>query len=284
MSPIREAPAGGDPAPAAPRTMTRRSALVTGASGGIGAELARVLAEHGYDLVLVARSAEPLTALGRLLEETHGVRVQVLPADLSQPWSAERLWARVAALGVAVDVLVNNAGVGLYGLVADQGLDSIEAMIELNVTSLVVLTRLALPDMVARGWGRVLNLASVVSFQSGGPRMAAYFATKAFVLSFTRGLGPELRGTGVRATALCPGPTTTSFQGHADLSRTPLYRWLAVTTARATAEAAYRGMERGRSVVVPGLLTRVLAFAGQFSPASISLEVNRWLLTPTGKR
>lgn len=262
----------------------RQTALVTGASGGIGAELARVLAAHGHDLILVARNAESLETLGRELERRHGVTVRAIPADLSRPGSAERLWVEVAASGQTVGVLVNNAGAGLHGPTSEQDVDALKAMLELNVTSLVALTRLALPDMVRRGWGRILNVASIVSFQPGGPRMAAYYASKAFVLSFTRGLGAELRGTGVRATALCPGPTRTSFGAHSDLDRTPLYRWLALTPARATAKAAYRGMERGRGVVVPGLATGVLALAGRFSPAAVALEVNRWLLTPSGRR
>ena len=265
------------------RAAGRRTGLVTGASSGIGAELAKALAARGYDLVLVARRTEPLDALGRELAQRHGVSVRAVRADLSRPDAAGRLWTEVTAAGETVDVLVNNAGSGLHGLLWEEDPDSLGAMLELNVMSLVALTRLALPGMVRRRWGRILNVASIVSFQPGGPRMAAYFASKSFVLSFTQGLRAELKGTGVGATALCPGPTRTSFEERSDLARTPLYRWLALTPARATAEAACRGMERGRGVVVPGLATRVLAFAGRYSPTAIALEVNRWLLTPRRK-
>jgi hypothetical protein len=251
----------------------RRTALVTGASRGIGAELARLLAFAGYDLVLVSRGGVPARE-----SQVLGASVRYISKDLSEPGSAEDLWRELSAAGTAVDVLVNNVGIGLYGPLNDQDADAIRAMIELNVTSLTALTRRALPGMLSRRWGRILNVASVVAYQPGGPRMAAYYATKAFVLSFSKGLARELRGSGVTVTALCPGPTRTSFEERSGATSSVLYKWFPADSAYAVAKAGLRGMMRGARVVIPGVLPKLLAVAGELPPRGIALEVNRFLL------
>ena len=263
--------------------MNRPIALVTGASSGIGLELARLLAAGGHDLVLVARSAERLEHLAHELRDQNGVQVESLPRDLSDPNAAPALWRELGDRGLAVDALVNNAGVGLHGAFAEQNVDEINRLVTLNVTDLTTLTRLALPDMVARRNGRILNVASLVAYQPGGPREAVYYATKSFVLSFSKGLARELRGSGVSITVLCPGPTKTSFEATAGATDTALYKWMPSMSAAAVARAGYRGMMRGSGVVIPGVVAKLLAFAGELPPRWIALEVNRLLLRPVSR-
>jgi short-subunit dehydrogenase len=259
-------------------TADSKTALVTGASQGIGAELARLLAADGYDLILVARSGQALAELSDELGARHGVSVRVAVADLAQPHAAERLWADVVGPNGGVDVLINNAGAGLHGRLAEHDAAVLQRMVELNVSALTALTRLALTPMLQRGWGRVLNVASVTAYQPGGPGMAAYYATKAYVLALSKGVARELMGTGVSVTALCPGPTTTAFEERSGATGTALYRWVPQLSAAAVARAGYRGLMRGRAVVIPGLVAKLLAFAGELPPRRIALEVNRLLL------
>jgi short-subunit dehydrogenase len=258
---------------------TNGTALVTGASGGIGLELARELAEHGHSLVIVARDRGKLAKVADQLRSECGVTVHVHAMDLSEPGAAEALWAAVTKDGISVDILVNNAGIGLYGELQGQSVDALTRMQMINVLSLTTLTRLALPGMLARKRGRILNLASVVGYQPGGPLMAVYYATKSYVLSFSKGLSRELDGSGVSVTALSPGTTRSSFEQASRASETRLYTLLPKMTARAVAKAGYRGMMRGRRVVIPGVVARIFAFAGELPPRVVALEVNRWLLS-----
>jgi uncharacterized protein len=252
--------------------------LITGASGGIGAELAREFAARGHDLILVARSESALAALSATLRSQYGAAVRPIAMDLSGPGAAERLWEEADAGNGAVDVLVNNAGVGVYGPLAQADPRALASMIELNVATLTALTRLALPDMLRRKSGRILNVASLAAYQPGGPGMAAYYASKAYVLSFTKGLAAELRGSGVTVTALCPGPVKTDFEKRFGAAQARMYRTSAGPDAAAVARAAYHGLMRGRTVVVPGLMAKILAVAGELPPRRIALEVNRVLL------
>jgi uncharacterized protein len=255
----------------------QQTALVTGASRGIGLELARILAADGHNLVLVGRHREQLETVAADLRTTHHVSVRCEARDLARPRAASELWADLTAAGSIVDVLVNNAGVGLYGALDAQDADQLERMVRLNVVALTMLTRHALPGMLERRWGRVLNVASVVGYQPGAPWMAAYYATKSYVLSFSKGLARELDGSGVSVTALCPGPTVSSFDDTAGARVNVLYRRLPKMTAAAVARAGYDGMTRQSLTVVPGVMTKVLALAGEFPPRRIALEVNRWL-------
>ena len=263
---------------------TRPTALITGASSGIGAELARLFAADSHDLVLVARRARQLEDLSAELRGRHGIGVRVLARDLSGPTSVADLWDELMAARVQVDVLVNNAGVGLYGPVWEQDADALDRMVRLNVAALTTLTRLALPGMVSRQSGKILNLASVVGYQPGGPGMAAYYATKAYVLSFSKALALELKGSGVTLTALSPGVTASSFEGRSGASGTRLYRWVPAMSAKAVALAGYRGMMRKKTVVVPGMIAKLFSLAGELPPRRIALEVNRWLLKRAGRR
>jgi short-subunit dehydrogenase len=257
---------------------TRRTALVTGASSGIGREIARLLAADGVDLVLVARDRAKLQDLADALQAQHRVAVRIESTDLSQPNAAARLWNALTDAGVAIDILVNNAGYGVYGAVDEQDAGALENMLQVNVVALTSITRLALPAMRARRWGRILNVGSVVGYQPGGPRMAGYYASKAYVTSFSKSLARELDGSGVSVTLLAPGVTESSFEERSGVGNTRLYKLGPKMTAAAVARAGYVGMKRGATVVIPGLWNKLIAFAGELPPRRIALEVNRWLL------
>jgi len=259
-------------------SVTTSTALVTGASSGIGLELAHLLAADGYHLVVVARDAQRLREAAEELRAQHDVSVLGHPCDLSAPGAANELWAELADAGITVDVLINNAGAGLYGPLASQDLGALGRMLELNVVTLTALTGLSLPGMLERRWGRILNVASVAAYQPGGPRMAAYYATKSYVLSFSKGLARELHGTGVSVSALCPGPTRTPFEEKSGAHDTRLYRWVPKLPAKAVARAGYHGLMRQSSVIIPGPVAKMLAVAGELPPRRIALEVNRLLL------
>lgn len=254
------------------------TALVTGASSGIGLELARLLAAGGCSLVLVARDAARLKQVSAELESEFGIHAAWDAVDLAQPDAAAELWTRLERAGATVDILINNAGVGATGALADQPIEIVQRMVTLNVASLTTLTRLVLPGMMSRRRGRILHVSSLAGYQPAGPWMAVYYATKSYVLSFSKGLAAELSGSGVSVTVLCPGPTATEFEGRSGADATGLYKWVPKMSARAVALAGYRGMMRGRAVVIPGLTTKVLALAGELPPRSIALAANRRLL------
>ena len=254
-----------------------RTALVTGSSSGIGLELARLLAKDDVNLVLVARNRASLEEQANQLQAEHGVSVRIEPRDLAEPQAARRLWSDLNSAGIVVDILVNNAGFGVYGVVEQQD-PALESMLHVSVVALTSLTRLALPGMVARAWGRILNVGSAVGYQPAGPRMAGYYASKSYVVSFSKGLARELKRSGVSVTVLCPGPTGSAFEARSGASRTLLYKLLPKMTAAAVARAGYEGMNRQSMVIIPGFLTKFLAFAGELPPRGIALEINRLLL------
>jgi short-subunit dehydrogenase len=259
--------------------MYKKTAVITGASSGIGMELVPIFAAKGYNLILAARRVEPMQEVADNLRRMYGIDVNVIQMDLAQPYAGEALWNAICAIEPDIDVLVNNAGVGDSGDFANESLENIERMIHLNISTLTSLTRHALPGMVERKRGKILNLASMVGFQPGGPGMAVYYATKSYVLSFSRAIRRELRGTGVSVTALCPGPTRTGFEEAAKAKNTRLYRGGMPMEARDVARAGYEGMQRRCGVVIPGLLNKLLAFAGSLPPSAVALEVNRFLLS-----
>lgn len=258
--------------------MEMKTAVITGASGGIGLELARQFAMRGYRLILVARSEDKLWRLAEDLSRLYGISAEVIGMDLAQPGAAEALWRAVLGVTQQVDVLVNNAGVGDAGDFVQEDPQAIERMIQLNISSLTAFTRCVLPDMVARKRGRILNVSSLAGFQPGGPGMAVYYASKSYVLSFSRGLNRELRGSGVSVTALCPGATRTGFEAAAGAGQTRLFKWTTPMEAREVAEAGYRGLMRGAPVVVPGWLNKLLSM-NWLAPDAVSLEINRFLLS-----
>ena len=256
-------------------TEPRPTALVTGASGGIGLELARLFAKGGHDLILVARNEAKLNELALYLGKMYRCNVEVIPADLSQPEVPEALVEELKTRGLTVDVLVNNAGFGESKPFVEQDLRRIMEMIQLNMTTLTQLTRLILPRMIAAKQGRILNVASIAAFLPG-PLMAVYYASKAYVLSFSEAIANELKGTGVTVTALCPGPTRTGFATAAGATATNLFQTPGVMDAAPVAEAGYRGCMKGKAVVIPGLLNKVLVWVIAFSP--------RWMVTPISRR
>ncbi|WP_439108170.1 SDR family NAD(P)-dependent oxidoreductase [Congregibacter sp.] len=236
------------------------TALVTGASAGIGEELAKVHAENGGDLILVARRKERLEEIAEELRAEHGVQVQVIAADLAKPGAAEQLMADVGALGVSVDVLINNAGFGGHGKFHESGLERDQRMMQLNMVALTELSYYFAQGMVERGEGKILNVGSTAGFLPG-PLQAVYYASKAYVNSFSQAMANELEGTGVTVTVLCPGPVITEFQEAADLGGVKGFELGA--DARSVAECGYRAMEKGEllaindpkiSVLLKGLL------------------------------
>jgi short-subunit dehydrogenase len=261
---------------------SRPAALVTGASGGIGLELARLCAKDGHDVILVARSAEKLQEAGKYLSGMYGVRTEAVVADLSDPEAPLAVMEEVGRRGLTVDVLVNNAGVGMWGLFGRQDTQQILDLIQLNLTSLTHLTRLALPGMVSRRGGRILNVASAGGF-APGPLMAVYFATKTYVIHFSEAIGNELRGTGVTVTALCPGPVATGFGKASGIHRVDPQTLPAALDAATVARIGYRAMRRGRPLVVPGIAMKTTVLAGKFSPRWIVTRATRWFQERKGR-
>ncbi len=256
---------------------TRATALVTGASSGIGEALAVELAGKGCPLVLVARRRETLNSLAARLREEHAVRVDVVAADLGVPGAADALVAELTRRGIVVDVLVNNAGFGDFDAFAEADPTEIETMIHLNIGTLTMLTRHLLPGMLARGHGTVLNVASTAAFLPG-PLMAVYYASKAYVLSLSEALAEEVRGTGVTVTVLCPGPVATGFQERAELHRSELLKGGArIMDAQTVARAAVAGVERGAVRVVPGATNKVTAVLPRLVPRAVVPRLVRGL-------
>lgn len=220
----------------------KNTALVTGASGGIGAELARCHAAQGGDLVLVARSEDKLNAVKAALEQEYGIEALVITADLSEPGAANRIFAQTESAGVQVDVLINNAGFGGHGKFYQRELSSEQAMMQVNMVALVELTHLYLQGMLERNKGKILHIASSAAFMPG-PLLAVYYATKSFVASFSQAIAQELSDTNITSTVLCPGPVDTGFVEASDLGGVPALDNAA--SPRAVAECGYKAMLRG---------------------------------------
>lgn len=252
--------------------MSKQRALVTGASGGIGLALARKLAHEGWDLALVARSREKLEAVADELR-AGGTDVAVFQSDLSTVDAPAKLVSAIEEAGLQIAMLVNNAGFATFGLFADLPLDREVALVNLNVGAVVQLSRLLLPQMISRGGGYILNVASTASFQPG-PLMADYYASKAYVLHFSEALANELAGSGVTVTALCPGPTESGFQERANMEKSKLLK-NGMMSAERVAELGYRGLTKGRTVVVPGFRNKLLSKSYRFVPRSLVAKVVR---------
>lgn len=250
-----------------------KTVLITGASSGIGYELACLFAAEGYDCVLVARTADKLNELATSLHEKHNVKALVIARDLAQLDAADAIYADVRAASVNVDVLVNNAGFGVFGLFAETDPKAELQMLQVNVIALTQLTKLFLAGMLERRQGRILNVASTAAF-AVGPLMAVYYASKAYVLSLSEALANELQGTGVTVTALCPGPTRTGLQQRGATGESRLFR-RRVADARTVALAGYRGLMAGRTVVIPGLGNKLIPFVVRVSPRGVMARVVR---------
>jgi uncharacterized protein len=245
--------------------MAVETVLVTGASSGIGAELARLFAKGSSALVLTARSVDKLEVLARELREKHGAAVRVIAADLAAADGPRGLLERLAQEGVQVDVLVNNAGYGGFGPFTETEWADKAGLLQLNVVSLTELTQRLLPGMVGRKRGGVLNVASTAAFQPG-PFTAVYSASKAYVLSFSEALAEEVGGRGVTVTAFCPGATRTGFATRAAMDGSRLFQGKRLPDAASVAQAGYDGFRRGARVVIPGLRNKFLAQSVRFMP------------------
>jgi uncharacterized protein len=250
--------------------------LITGASSGIGEELARLAAHDGHDLVLIARNADKLNALAESLAREHGIRATALPEDLSDADAVDSIVGALAARNIDIDILINNAGFATYGKFVETSLEEERNLINVNVTALTMLTKRLLPRMLARRSGRVLNVASTAAFQPG-PLMAVYYASKAYVLWLSEAIANELEGTGVTVTCLCPGPTRTLFQARAKLEESRLLRITKMMDAASVARAGYEGMMAGRTLVIPGLMNKAGVQLVRLSPRSLVVKVARWM-------
>lgn len=248
-------------------TAPTKTALITGASSGIGKALASEFAKDGYHLVLAARSVAKMQALADELQQRHKVTVTVIGADLETNDGAQKLHADIKARKITISALANNAGYGTFGEFKDSALAPELAMMQLNMNTVVVLTKLFMPDLIATR-GKVLNTASTAAFQPG-PYMAVYYATKAFVLSFSEAIAAELAPYGVTVTALCPGPTASGFQDKADMHASALVKGKKLPTSEDVAAKGYRALQRGQRVYIPGCMNWLLAQSVRFSPRNV---------------
>ncbi|MDD4967868.1 MAG: SDR family oxidoreductase [Paludibacter sp.] len=254
-----------------------KTALITGASSGLGKEFARIHASKGGDLVLVARSKDKLEALKFELEKQFGISVTVIVKDLSDQYAPKAVFDELKGQKIRIDYLINNAGFGDFGLFAETDWEKQLEMINLNITCLTYLTRLFLPDMIENKEGKILNIASTAAFQPG-PTMSVYFATKAYVLSFSEAIANELKGTGVTVTTLCPGATETGFKAAASLEESNLFKGNQIASSKEVAEFGYSKMLEGKTVVIPGVMNNLLVQSVRFAPRNIVTSIARMKL------
>lgn len=256
--------------------MTTQTALITGASSGLGESFARKLAAQQWNLILVARSKDTLDTLAKELESTHSIHVQVIALDLSAVDATATLMKSIT--DTPIDLLVNNAGFGDFGLFQDADPIRTRQMIDLNVGALTDLTRAILPQMIERKHCRILNVASTAAFQPG-PLMAVYYATKAYVLSLSEALSNELQGTGVTVTCLCPGPTRTGFAKNAHLGASKLFKH-GLMDAKTVVATGLAACMRGDALVIPGLKNRIGAFMTRFVSIGFAAKIARSVQSP----
>ena len=256
------------------------TALITGASSGIGLELARLFAADGHDLVIVARREELLHKVADELSSNFGIKVTVIPKDLTLKDSPKEIYDQITKAGIEIAILVNNAGFGAVGEFNELGYDRQMDMINLNVNSLVSLTRLFLPDMIERNHGGILNVGSLAGFQPG-PYASVYYATKAFVLSFTEGLTEELKGKNIKVSCLAPGPTDTEFGEVSDLDKSNLFKF-GTMGAKEVARKGYRGFNNDQTVVIPGFGNALLPFIVRLTPRFLVRKITGSLNKASG--
>ena len=249
--------------------------LITGASGGIGNELAKLFARHHHNLILVARSGDKLAQIAPELQ-VHGVKVTNFALDLTTPTAAQFLFDQVQSAAITVDILVNNAGFGAWGEFAQMSNEEILGQIQLNIIALTELTRLFLPAMIARRGGRIMNVASTAGFQPG-PLMAVYYATKAYVISFTEAIANELRNSGITVTCFCPGGTNTGFAQRAGNEKTRVFKQFGAMSAEKVALDAYRAVMGGRTLAISGAHNWILAQSTRFAPRKMVTAISRWV-------
>jgi uncharacterized protein len=250
------------------------TALITGASNGIGLELAKVFAANGHSLVLVARNQAKLQELKMQLEAEHKISVYIIAKDLSVVNAAHEIFDETNAQNITIDYLVNNAGFGDFGMFTETDESKELQMIQLNITALTQFTKLYVQQMVKRKAGKIMNVASTAAFQSG-PTMAVYYATKAYVLSFSEAVDNEVREHGVSITTLCPGATESGFQAVAAMEESALVKGKKLPTSQEVAEYGYKAMMKGKTVAIHGFKNYILANSVRFMPRSIVVKVTR---------
>jgi hypothetical protein len=259
-----------------------KTVLITGASVGIGYELAKFFAGEGYALVLVSRDRNALQRVAEELGRDYKTVSNIISKDLAQRSSPREIFEELEREAIEIDVLVNNAGFGVFGPFSETDLEKELAMLQVHMTSLTHLTKLFLKKMLDRGAGKILNVASTAAFQPG-PMMAVYYATKAYQVSFSEALANELRGSGVTVSVLCPGPTRTEFQKRAGMRASKLFNRFAMDAAD-VADAGYRGLMRGDTVIIPGFVNRLVAFAVRFIPRGFAASAVRRIQAKRVKR
>jgi uncharacterized protein len=248
--------------------------LITGASSGIGMELARIFARNNYDLVIIARNEEKLHALAKELEEKNKIKVKVIAKDLRGPNAVHLLYSQLKHENINIDILINNAGFGTFGHFVEADLGKQIEMLQLNIVALTQLCHQFGKDMVKAGKGQILNVASTAAFQPG-PLMAVYFASKAYVLSFSEALHNELSGKGVNVSCLCPGMTETGFQKTAVMEEAGLVKGKRMMSASEVAEMAFIGLKKNQTIIIPGFKNKLLAFSVRFAPRSLVTKIIR---------
>jgi uncharacterized protein len=256
-------------------TPTGKFALITGASAGIGHDLAELFAADGHSLILIARSGDRLNKLAGELKQKHGVEVLVLARDLSVAGIAQDIFDAVGAKGIALEFLVNNAGFGSHGRFAEADVANELAILQVNIVALTHLTRLFLPGMLQRGSGKIMNVSSLAAFLPG-PLMAVYYATKAYVLSFSEAIASEVSGSGVTVTCLCPGPTNTEFQVRAGVEKSRLFTTSAMASMPVS-KIGYDAMMNGKRAVVAGFRNKIMALSTRFVPRRVAAAITRKL-------
>ena len=257
-----------------------QTVLITGASSGIGEELAACFARDGFNLVLVARNEKHLQRIQSELEETHGIQVSIFPTDLTVEENVKKLLEYLRSQNMRIDHLVNNAGIGVYGKYTETTLESQLQLLDLNVRALMILSHEIGRQMVEHGGGKILNIASTAAFMPG-PYMASYYASKAFVLSFGEALNSELEGTGVSVTTLCPGPTATGFEQAANgLADSGLFSNQIVSTARDVAKDGFFAMMDSKAVKISGFMNQLTVLSVKFSPGSMVVHMTKKIMQP----
>jgi hypothetical protein len=254
----------------------QQTALITGASGGIGYELAKLFARDHFNLVLVARNGEKLTQFADELQRQFGITAKTIAIDLAASSAPQSVFDQLKKEAITVDILVNNAGYGNFGEFATMPLEDVVGQINLNITALTALTRLFVPAMVERRSGRIMNVASTAGFQPG-PLMAVYYATKAYVISFTEALANELKQSGVTVTCFCPGATETGFASRAGNDKTRLFQKFGPMNVKTVAAQGYRGLMKGKTLVIAGTKNWLIAESVRFAPRKAVTAISRWI-------
>ncbi|UKO97722.1 SDR family NAD(P)-dependent oxidoreductase [Nostoc sp. UHCC 0870] len=252
----------------------QRTVLITGSAHGIGYQLAYIFSRHNYNLVLVDKDEEKLAVIAEEFIQKFGISVKTLAKDLSISTSPEEIFTELKQAAIKIDVLVNNAGFGTYGVFSETDLTTELKMLQVNIVSLTHLTKLFLKNMICQGYGKILNVASVAAFQPG-PLMAVYFATKAYVLSFSEAIANELEGTGVTVTTLCPGPTASEFQKAAAMEEAKISHVNRMMNSETVAKIGYDGLMANKTIVIPGFRNKILAKSVRFAPRKIVSKVVR---------